>query len=131
MLFLSLVTLQFNSLACAKNCIEASNPVELISNVSRYAVITGKVASVDISDRSKVVFLNFGKNYNTSLSAIIYGNSLHSFLMAGVEDFKNHYKNKIVSVEGVVRISNGKPEVVIDSPSQIKVIEDIDRISQK
>ncbi len=105
------------------NVLDAKNPIGIMANVSKYAVIKGIVSGVDVSERSKVIFLNFGNNYNTSFSAVIYENKLPAFIMAGVNDPVDYYKNKTVKLEGFVRMINGKPEMVIESPSQIKIID--------
>lgn len=103
--------------------LDAQNPVAIIAKTSQYVRITGKVSNTDLSDHSKVIFLNFGNSYNTSLSAIIYDQSIPSFVTAGIDDPKEYFKDKNVTIEGIVRISNGKPEVIIESPNQIKVID--------
>lgn len=122
--FLALL-IQIPTTAINNPDLEAGNPVQLISHSSQYARITGTVSNVDVSERSKVIFLNFGKNYNTSFSAMIYDNSVPSFVMAGINEPDKYFKNKTVAMEGIIRISNGKPEMVIDSPDQIKIIDKI------
>ena len=102
--------------------IKADNPVQLICHASEYARIVGTVSNTNIYDKSKVIYLNFGKNFNTSLSAVIYNETIPSFINAGIDEPTEYYKNKKVSIEGIIRISNGKPELIINSPDQIKVL---------
>lgn len=104
--------------------IKADNFVQLISSTSQYVRIEGKICDSEITDKSRIIFLNFGKNFNTSLSAVIYDINVPSFIDAGIDQPDEYFKNKKVVIEGVVRISNGKPEVIINSPNQIQVIED-------
>lgn len=101
--------------------ITADNTVQLLSEASQYARITGKVISTDIDSKSKVIFLNFGSSYNTSLSALIYQDAFHNFENAGIFDPATFFNSKEVVIEGVIRVSNGKPEIIIDNPSQIKL----------
>ena len=103
--------------------ISASNPVALLSNTSQYSRVSGTISNIKISENSKVILLNFGKNYNTSFTAVIYDNVIPDFVMAGITEPAEFYENKKVELEGIIRISNGKPEMVIDSPDQIKVID--------
>ncbi len=103
--------------------INANNFVKLISNTSQYVRIQGKIYNSEITDKSKVIFLNFGKNFNTSLSAVIYDINVPSFIDAGINEPGKYFNNKKVVIEGVIRISDGKPEILISSPNQIKVIE--------
>ncbi len=125
LIFIMIIMAQFFLISNANNVnvLDARNPIGIMSKVSKYAVIKGKVADVDVSERSKVIFLNFGNNYNTSFSAVIYENKLPAFVMAGVDSPADYYKNKTVKLEGFVRMINGKPEMVIESPSQIKIID--------
>ena len=103
--------------------VDAENLVQLVNSTSKHVKITGTIYSSEISDNSKVIFLNFGKNFNTSLSAVIYDFDVHSFVNAGIANPQAYFKNKKVMMEGVIRIANGKPEIVINSPKQIKIIE--------
>ncbi|OGI05049.1 MAG: hypothetical protein A2104_02655 [Candidatus Melainabacteria bacterium GWF2_32_7] len=103
--------------------LEAENLVQLICNISQYARVTGTISNIDISEKYKVISLNFGKNFNTSLSAVIYNDVIPSFILAGIDDPAEYFKNKTVLLEGIIRVSNGKPEIIIDSPSQIKIID--------
>jgi len=108
----------------AVTSINANNFIQIISSTSQYVRIEGKVFDSKLTDNSKVVFLNFGKNFNTSLSAVIYNTNFPAFIDAGIEQPDLYFKNKNVVIEGIVRICNGKPEIIINSPDQIKVVED-------
>ncbi|MDD3013044.1 MAG: hypothetical protein PHC34_05015 [Candidatus Gastranaerophilales bacterium] len=102
--------------------LQAENLVQLISHTSQYVRVTGTISSIDISEKSKIIFINFGKSYNTSFSAMIHDEDISSFISAGIDDPCEYFKNKTVTIEGIVRISNGKPEMIINSPDQIKVV---------
>lgn len=99
---------------------KAGNYVDLISNVSNYAVVTGVVSNSKVNN--KEIYLNFGKNFNTSFSVIIDKDTLADFSASGINDPVSFYKNKNLAIEGVISLCNGKPQVVIKHPSQIKVI---------
>ena len=103
--------------------VDAENLVQLVNSTSKHVKITGTICSSKISDNSKVIFLNFGKNFNTSLSAVIYDFDVHSFIAAGIDNPQAYFKNKKVVMDGIIRIANGKPEIVINSPKQIKIVD--------
>lgn len=103
--------------------VDAENLVQLVNSTTKHVKIMGTVCSSQISDNSKVIFLNFGKNFNTSLSAVIYDIDIHSFIDAGIDKPQAYFKNKKVVLQGIIRIANGKPEIVINSPKQIKIID--------
>lgn len=102
--------------------LEANNPVQLISHISQYARVQGKIHNTDASDKTNVILLNFGDSFNTCFSAKIYDNAIPFFVMAGIDNPAEFFKEKNVEVEGIIRISNGKPELIIESPNQIKIV---------
>ena len=102
--------------------IEAGNPVQLICHASQHVRVVGTISNINIYDKSQVIYLNFGKSFNTSLSAVIYNETIPSFINAGIDEPTEYYKNKKVAIEGIIRISNGKPELIINSPNQIKIL---------
>ena len=122
-LILALLIVQSPVFAANNLALEAENLVQLICNISQYTRIQGTISNVETSEKYKVISLNFGQNFNTSLSAIIYNDIIPAFASAGIEDPAEYFKNKTVMLEGIIRISNGKPEIIIDSPSQIKIID--------
>lgn len=103
--------------------IDAENLIKIFNFSSKHVKIMGTICSSQITDHSKVIFLNFGKNFNTSLSAVIYDFDVHSFIDAGIEEPESYFKNKKVILEGIIRLNNGKPEIVINSPKQIKIVD--------
>ncbi|MFH0702194.1 MAG: hypothetical protein V2B14_01475 [bacterium] len=122
-LFILILLLISNPVFAAGNLnLKAENPVQLISHASQYAIIKGTISNIDIVDKSRSIFLNFGENFNTSFSAIIYGDAVSSFIMAGINEPAEYFKDKTVVLKGIIRISDGKPEIVINSPNQIKII---------
>ncbi|EKE04501.1 MAG: hypothetical protein ACD_20C00057G0014 [uncultured bacterium] len=123
-LILALLIVQSPVFAANNLALEAENLVQLICNISQYTRIQGTISNVETSEKYKVISLNFGQNFNTSLSAIIYNDIIPAFVSAGIDDPAEYFKNKTVMLEGIIRISNGKPEIIIDSPSQIKIIDE-------
>jgi len=115
--------IQTGAFSVSNPAIKADNFIQLISHTSQYARIEGEIHDCKITDNSKVIFLNFGENFNTSLSALIYNTNIPAFIDAGIGQPEKYFKNKKVVVEGIIRISNGKPEIIINTPDQIKVID--------
>jgi micrococcal nuclease len=69
-------------------------------------------------DRSQMVFLNLGGDYpNQKLSVVIKGKDRDKFPISPEIAFKD----KTICVTGVVSDYNGKPEIVVTDPAQIKV----------
>ena len=120
---MALLLAQVPAFGAANLDLDANNLVQLVSSTSQYARVTGIVNNIDVSDKFNVILLNFGKSYNTSLSAVIHNDAIPAFVTAGISEPAEYFKDKAVVLEGIIRILNGKPEIVIDSPSQIKIVD--------
>lgn len=90
------------------------SPVEAADYNGKTVTVKGFVADVYKSD--KVAYLNFVEKYpNNPFTAVIFASKF--------EDFPDiaKYKNKDVDVTGRVSFFKGKPQIILNSPSQIKV----------
>jgi len=79
--------------------------------------IYGKI--VKSHNSGKACFLNFHNNYKLYFTAVIFANKFDLF-PSSPELF---YLNKNVEIRGVVREYKGKPEIILNSPEQIKIID--------
>ena len=66
----------------------------------------------------KACFLNFSNDYKTDFTAVIFASRFKNFPPSPEE----YYRDKAVRVIGTVKQYQGKPEIVLDSPSQIKIL---------
>jgi exonuclease VII large subunit len=88
---------------------------EAATNLNRSVVVTGKVAQVSI--REKLVYLNLDKPFpNMPLSCVIFAKNTNQFPLAVLKD-------KPVQITGKVTEHNGKPQIVLTSTNQLKVVE--------
>lgn len=87
--------------------------------VNKIRAVRGEVANTYKS--KKCVYLNFGKDWRTDFTVVIFNNVLASFTKKGIDPVV-FYKNKKVEVVGRIKEYNG-PEIIVNSPSQIEVIE--------
>lgn len=77
-----------------------------------------KVYSTKQMENSGMVFLNLGGEYpNQKLSVVIRRKDAHKFSFAPEMAFKD----KTICVTGVITNYNGKPEIVVTEPDQIKI----------
>jgi micrococcal nuclease len=67
----------------------------------------------------KVCLLNFHRDYRKYLTAAIFASDYALF----PKDPDKYFLNKKVRVTGVVKEYNGKPEIILKSPTQIEVID--------
>jgi DNA/RNA endonuclease YhcR with UshA esterase domain len=103
---------------CAASIIAQSSnytPVEAAKHVGETATITGMVDGVHQSGKGNI-FLNVGGKYpNQAFTAFIPS--------ASAAQFSNpqQYEGRTVAVSGKITLYKGKPEIIVNSPSQISV----------
>ncbi|MBN2537257.1 thermonuclease family protein [candidate division WOR-3 bacterium] len=86
-------------------------------HMGELAVVEGTVVRTYQSD--KVLFINFAEDYRNTFSVAIFVTDLGRF----PENAKEHYLNKRVRVTGLIKEYRGAPEMIINDPEQIEVIE--------
>lgn len=106
-----------NTISGRKNTSQTVNikSSEAASKIGSNAVVTGYVADVTI--REKVAYLNFdGKYPKNTFTAVVFADKFDYFgdLMV--------YKNKTVEVKGKIGQYSGKPQIILNNKSQIKVL---------
>ena len=81
--------------------------------------IEGTIVNTAIGKHGKECFLNFNSDWHQGLTAIIFSGDFSKF-PPKPEEF---YNGKKVQVTGLVQEYNGKPEIILYDPSQIKILE--------
>jgi DNA/RNA endonuclease YhcR with UshA esterase domain len=66
----------------------------------------------------KACFLNFHRNWKKYFTGIIFASNFHKFSPAP----EVKYKNKKVRITGLVKEYQGKPEIIVNDPSQIEIL---------
>ena len=90
---------------------------EAAKYVSQDMVVTGKVAQVSI--REKIVHVNLDKKYpDAPFSCVIFSRSTNQF-----GDVKK-LEGKQVEVKGKIETYKDKPQIVLNSTNQLKVLEE-------
>jgi endonuclease YncB( thermonuclease family) len=67
------------------------------------------------------IFLNFGQDYKTDFTIVIFNDSFKYFYDAGINPL-TFYKGKTVEVRGKIKDYNG-PEIIVSSPGEIDIIK--------
>jgi DNA/RNA endonuclease YhcR with UshA esterase domain len=90
-------------------------PAEAAEHVGETATITGAVDGVHQSGKGNI-FLNMGGKYpNQAFTAFIPSANAAQFSKP------QQYEGRTVSVSGKISLYKGKPEIIVNSPSQISV----------
>jgi hypothetical protein len=88
-------------------------PAEAAKHVGETATVAGRVDGYHQSGKGNI-FLNMGGAYpNQAFTAFIPSGS------AGQFTNPQQYDGKTVSVSGKIQLYKGKPEIIVNSPSQI------------
>jgi hypothetical protein len=93
-----------------------------VSHYEKYCKVTGYVAEVYCRSNAlgNVIFLNLGSKYPAQdLSIIIRGKYFVNF--PGPPDLL--YKNKRISVYGIIKSIKGKPVIYIKKEADIEILE--------
>ncbi len=100
----------------AAECIAQAQDASLC--LGQVGTISGKVLKV--SESEKVIYLNFGRDFRTDFTAVIFRKDLPSFLAVGINPVR--FKGKTISIFGKIKEYNG-PEIIVRHPSQIEIIQ--------
>ncbi len=87
---------------------------EAPEHVGEYACVAGRVDHVNTP--KETTFLNFGPDYKTSpFGAVIFRSAAYKF------PNPNQYEGKTVEITGLIRTYQGRAEIVLNDPGQIKI----------
>ena len=79
-------------------------------------IIQGTI--VDTYNSGKACFLNFHKDWKQHFSAVIFAEDFYKF----PKNPEAYYLGKKVRIRGIVEEYEGKPEIIVEYPSQIEII---------
>lgn len=82
-----------------------------------YCTVEGRI--VDTFNHGNVCFLNFNAEYKRSFTAVIFSSSFGKFPPKP----ESVYRGKNVRVTGVIKKYSSRPEMILESPEQIEVVE--------
>ncbi|MEO0129185.1 MAG: thermonuclease family protein [candidate division WOR-3 bacterium] len=106
-----------------KEIISSKKPDEVISylDANKYY---GKIKTVEgtivlTNNTGKVCFLNFHKDWKRHFTAVIFASDFDKF----PKNPEDYYLNRKVRVTGLIKEYNGKPEIILKSPSQIQIVK--------
>ncbi len=86
--------------------------------LGRELIVEGKVVDTHRDLKSNTVFLNFEKPYpNQCFTGVIFSSDLYKF----VQNPEDYYLGKTVRIMGEVKEYQGRPEIILEEPSQIEI----------
>jgi len=82
-----------------------------------YATVEGTIVATHNS--GKACFLNFHPDYKRYFTSVIFASAFPRF----PANPENYYYGKKVRVSGYIKEYEGKPEIVLNDPSQIEILK--------
>jgi hypothetical protein len=82
----------------------------------QYVIVEGTI--VDTYNSGNACFLNFHPDWERYFTAVIFASDFPKF----PDNPEVYYKGKKVRVRGMVQEYEGKPEIILEDPSQIEII---------
>jgi len=82
-----------------------------------YVTVEGTIVTTHNS--GKACFLNFHPNYKRYLTVVIFASAFPRFPAKP----ENYYHGKKVRVSGYIKEYKGKPEIILNDPSQIEILK--------
>jgi DNA/RNA endonuclease YhcR with UshA esterase domain len=113
--------LVFHSALSAQEANRPIGPEEAIKRVDQKVTVLMEVKS---TGGNTARFLNseadfrFEKNFAVFIPNV----ALEAFKKAGIADPGQHYKGKTIVATGMVALSQGRPQIRVENPDQIKVV---------
>jgi DNA/RNA endonuclease YhcR with UshA esterase domain len=104
---------------------KALSPAEAAKRVGEKCTVEMEVKSVGMSKDGSVAFLNSQEDFKDekNFTAFVGKEAVEKLKKAKVEDLAAHFKGKTVRVTGTVKLYRERPEIVVDDPEQIQVVE--------
>jgi DNA/RNA endonuclease YhcR with UshA esterase domain len=89
---------------------------EAPNHIGEYACVSGKIDHVYASKKDSI-FLNFCPDYKTCpFGAVIFGSDASKF------SNPKQYEGETVEITGLIKSYQGRPEIVLKEPGQIKIL---------
>lgn len=101
---------------------QAAEPIritdgEASAHVGEPAIVEGKVAAVFTSSKGNT-FLNFGAAYpNHRFSGVVFARFADAFREL------HALEGKRVQITGTITLYRGRPQIILESPAQLKVLK--------
>jgi len=85
-------------------------------HLNEFATVEGTIVATHRAE--KACFLNFGDDWKSTFSAVIFASRFDAFPPKP----EDHYRGKKVRVTGLIKDYKGRPEIILESPDQIEIL---------
>lgn len=122
-IFALVVAYLCTSVAAREDQTTMIGPAEAAKKVDELVTIEMEVKSANL--REQVCFLNSEKDFKDAKNFTVFigRDALEKFKQSKIEDPATHFKGKVVRVKGKVTIHRDKPQIALDLPDQIVIVD--------
>lgn len=111
------VELQWEKLTTEKLGLDVVGACLAGKYLDRELIVEGKAVDTHRDLKSNTVFLNFEKAYpNQCFTGVIFSSDLYKF----VQNPEDYYLNKTLRIMGEVKEYKGRPQIILENPTQIE-----------
>jgi len=98
---------------------------EALKKVNEEVTVELEIKSTGENNNKTITYLNSEPNFRSdkNLTLLIEKKNEAKFVNAGVMNPKDYYKGKTVRVTGKVTLFMNRPQIKLENPEQIKVVE--------
>jgi DNA/RNA endonuclease YhcR with UshA esterase domain len=114
----------------ASSIVDAADKAAIDANMSKEVTVEGIVDTASWSSSGKVLRMEFKGNQQSKLQGVAFEKNKKSLDEAFSGDFVKAMTGAHVRVRGTLKDYRGRPEIVIDSASQVTVLEPSPAASQ-
>jgi DNA/RNA endonuclease YhcR with UshA esterase domain len=100
-------------------------PLEAAGRVNESVTVEMLVRAAKNCPHCSQVFLDSEDDHHDpkNLAAAVTELGKGGFNAAGIDDPATHFKGKVIRVTGVVTLKDSRPQIAVDDPGQIEVVE--------
>ncbi len=101
------------------------SPEEAAKRVNEKCIVEMEVKSAGTASNGQLTFLNSEPNFRDEKNFTIFidKDATEKFKKAKIEDIAAHFKGKKIRVRGTVTLYEKRPQIKIEEPEQIQIVE--------
>jgi hypothetical protein len=100
--------------------LDASDVKAVAAAEGKKVTVRGKVHEVHLSRTKKVLKLNFGPDFRTCFTGVIFAGSFSAW-DGGTDGIRRAYQGRTVTLNGEVKMYGGLPEMIIRGPQDVQI----------
>ncbi len=102
------------------------SPLEAVKRVNEQVTVEMPVKAAKNCPHCSQIFLDSEKDHHDpkNLAVALTETGKARFKQMGISDPAGHFKDRVVRVTGVVALKDNRPQIGVDDPSQIEVVEE-------